>query len=58
MDMSTMSANLRSLQTCVSTFALSKSMGTDAQSMAVMLQDMAAAVPTSPPSFGGMDIRA
>lgn len=56
MDMSYMNAALQSLQTCVSTFALSKAMGKDAQSMAMMLDDLAMATPQLAPKAGSMDI--
>lgn len=57
MDMSTISASLASLQSSIATVALSKAMGKDAQSMATLIGDLEAAVPTPAPSFGGMDIR-
>lgn len=59
MDLSAiaMSQNMRMLQSAVSTMILDKAMGMDAQSVAVLLNDMQAANPAPFVAPGGMDIR-
>lgn len=51
-----MSQTQKMLQATVSTMILRKAMGADAQSMAILLNDMQAANPAPPVKAGSMDI--
>lgn len=55
------SSSLQSLQASLAMVSLQKAMGKDAQSMAILLSDMKAAVPapaqTLAPKAGALDVR-